>query len=118
MIASNPGLIEVKITQRLFDGAVFSFLQSFSEFAREDVLFGFLGLDRSSKFCFDGIGLRTQQPCGIVQINRRRWPRRRNVRKHGTELAVNVELGSAAWAIDFEGACGLFGHHRILRPFP
>jgi hypothetical protein len=40
------------------------------------------------------------------------------VGEHGTELAVNVELGSAAWAIDFEGACGLFGHQCILRPFP
>jgi len=118
VIASNPGLIEVKITQRLFDGAVFSFLQSFSEFAREDVLFGFLGLDRSAEFCFDGVGLRPQEPCGVVQINRRRWPRRRDVGKHGAELAVNVELGSAAWAIDFEGACGLFRHQCILRPFP
>jgi hypothetical protein len=72
--ASNPGLIEVKIAQRFFDGAIFSFLQSFSEFAREDVLFGFLGLDRSAEFCFDGFGLRAQEPCGVVQINRRRWP--------------------------------------------
>jgi hypothetical protein len=40
------------------------------------------------------------------------------VGEHGAELAVNAELGSAAWAIDFEGASGLFGHQRILRLFP
>jgi hypothetical protein len=31
--------IEVEIAQRFFDGAIFRFLQSFGEFAREDILF-------------------------------------------------------------------------------
>ena len=65
----HSGLIEIEIAQRLFDGAVFGFLQAFGKFPGENVFFGFFGFDGGAEFRFDGFGLPAQERGRIVQIN-------------------------------------------------
>src|ERR1700722_11842200 len=80
--------IEIEIAKRLFDWAVFGFLQAFGKFSGENVFLGFFGFDGGAKLCFDRFGLLAQESRGIVKINGRWRLGRRNVREHHSEFAV------------------------------
>ena len=109
--------IEIEIAERLFDGAVFGFLQAFGKFSGEDVFLGFFGFDGGAELCFDRFGLLAQESRGIVKINGRWRLGRRNVREHHSEFAIESELRVAARAIGFEGFFMFARHRGILRQF-
>ena len=109
--------IEIEIAERLFDGAVFGFLQAFGKFSGEDVFLGFFGFDGGAELRFDCFGLLAQESRGIVKINGRWRLGRRNVREHHSEFAIESELRVAAGAIGFEGFFVFARHGAILRQF-
>src|SRR5580700_1867540 len=94
--------IEIKIAERFFDGSVLGLFEALGKFAREDVLFRLFSLDRRAEFRFDGVRLLAQVPCRVVEVDRRRTLRGRNVRKYGAERAIHGQLRAAARAIQFE----------------
>jgi hypothetical protein len=112
-----PDSIEIKIAERFFDWAVFRFLQAFGELARENIFLGFFGFHGCAEFCLDGFCLLAQEPCRIIEINRGRRFRRRDVRKHNSEFPIQGELRMTTGAIRFKGLFALARHGAILRQF-
>ena len=110
-------LIEIEIAERLFDGSVFSLLQALGKFSGENVFLGFFSFDGCAELRFDSFGLLAQEPRGIVKINRRWRLRRRDVREHHSEFAIESELRVAARAVSFEGFFMFARHGDILRQF-
>src|ERR1700722_12381972 len=109
--------IEIEIAERLFDGAVFGFLQAFGKFSGENVFLGFFGFDGGAKLCFDRFGLLAQESRGVVKINGRGRLGGRNVREHHSEVAIKSELRVAAGAVGFKGFFMFARHRGILRQF-
>ena len=96
------GLIEIEIAQRFFDRPVFSLLQAFGKFSRQQIFFRFFCFHRRTEFRLDRVHLLPQQSSRIAQINRRRRPRRSDVRQYRANFAVNRQFRLAAGAIQFE----------------
>src|SRR3984957_17101870 len=109
--------IEIEIAERLFDGAVFGFLQAFGKFSGENVFLGFFGFDGGAELRFDRFGLLAQESRGIVKINGRWRLGRRNVREDYSEFSIESELRVAARAIGFKGFFMFARHRGILRQF-
>jgi hypothetical protein len=110
-------LVEIEIAERLFDGAVFSFLQALGKFSGQNIFLRFFSFDGRAKLRFDGFGLLAQESRGIIKVNGRRGPGRRDVREHHSEFAIESELRVAARAVSFEGFFVFARRGGILRQF-
>src|SRR5262245_6859622 len=111
-------LFEVEVAQGFFDRLVLGFLQGFLELAGKHIFLFLLGFPGLAELFLAPQRLPLEHPRSVADIHIGCRLGRGLVREDDAELRVNLKLGLAARASNFDRRRALLHHARILRQFP